>query len=298
MASLRSIDSGVEFLTQSDRTKIQPAPGLNASFQDGPAAGIEECLPTVAASGEETDGGVVPDHGDFWQLAWTVVSASGTELCVEAEGFSRPLRFRKEFSVSERALSIRYQTTNIGPAECSLLYACHPLFEIETGDRICLANEVSRVLLDYSRKERLGAKGTRLSWPAAAPGVALDEAVPASTGFAEMFYTDRLTKGVCGIYRTSKRQGLAVRFDSAELPYLGLWLCYGGWPESDATPRQNAVALEPTFAPVNSLQEAQAGNLAKSLEAGASLSWSLAFEISEPQSSLDEFRSWMFGSAE
>jgi galactose mutarotase-like enzyme len=298
VASLRCRGSGLEFLTQSGRTRIRLEPGLHARFQDGAAAGIEECLPTVGPCGNETVGGAVPDHGDFWQLAWRVISSTDTELCVEAEGFSRPLRFRKDFSLAGSKLSIHYKVTNLGASELSVLYACHPLFAIEAGDRICLPDEVSRVLVDYSRGERIGTKGTCVPWPVAAPGVALDEAIAYDSDFAEMLYTNRLTQGSCGIYRSSQRQGLAVRFNPAELPNLGIWLCYGGWPDDTERSRQYAVALEPTFAPVNTLKEAQETGRAKSLRPAECATWSIAFEVSEPQCSLDDFRSWMLGTTQ
>ena len=150
VASLRSRQTGVEFLTQSRRADTRPQPGLQRRFQDGPAAGIEECLPSVGPSGDDTTGGAVPDHGDLWQLAWTVVNFTDESLSLEAEGFSRPLRFRREFSVAASALSIRYTVTNVGVDDVSLLYACHPLLQVDAGDRVCLADEVSGLSLNLS----------------------------------------------------------------------------------------------------------------------------------------------------
>jgi galactose mutarotase-like enzyme len=69
-----------------------------------------------------------------------------------------------------------------------------------------------------------------------------------------------------------------VRFDVAATPYLGLWRCYGGWPNGSG-PKQNCVALEPTTAPVDSL--AKSGPWLRTLEPGQSFSWpmSIDFEI-------------------
>ena len=91
IASLRSRLSALEFLTQSSRSGPSPQPGLASSFQQGPCAGIEECLPTVAPG--DAQGGFVPDHGDFWQLPWEVLASGADHLCITAAGFSRTLRF-------------------------------------------------------------------------------------------------------------------------------------------------------------------------------------------------------------
>ena len=65
VSSLRSLHSDLEFLTQSRRGRRFPQAGFETRFQDGYCAGIEECLPTIGPSCPETEGGPVPDHGDF-----------------------------------------------------------------------------------------------------------------------------------------------------------------------------------------------------------------------------------------
>src|ERR1700719_830295 len=80
ISSLKSLHSGMEFLTQSPRRGQYPSSGFDARFRDGPCAGIEECLPTVGPSGPETEGGPAPDHGDFWQLPWQLLAASDTHV--------------------------------------------------------------------------------------------------------------------------------------------------------------------------------------------------------------------------
>ena len=101
VSSLRSLQTGLEFLTQAQRNISSKPPSMDASFRDGPCSGIEECLPTVGISGAETQGGPAPDHGDFWQLAWEVDSASATEARLHADGFSRTLRFTKQLILED-----------------------------------------------------------------------------------------------------------------------------------------------------------------------------------------------------
>jgi len=51
IASLKSIPTGLEFLTQTERQGSWPMVGLDTPFRSGACAGIEECLPTVGPCG-------------------------------------------------------------------------------------------------------------------------------------------------------------------------------------------------------------------------------------------------------
>jgi hypothetical protein len=72
-------------------------------------------------------------------------------------------------------------------------------------------------------------------------------------------------------------------------PYLGLWLCYGGWPDNGAPPFQYTVALEPAVAPCGTLQEAQEQKTAIDLAPSASFRWSIDFQVTPERLSFDEF---------
>ena len=279
ISSLKSLHSGVEFLTQSQRTGSNPKAGLAARFQDGPCAGIEECLPTVGPCGPDTEGGAAPDHGDFWQVPWKLLSSSETHASLTAVGFSRTLGFSKELTLEHNTLRVAYTVVNSGTATQSFLYACHPLFAVSAGDRVYLPGEVRELRLEYSKGDRLGASGSVLAWPITKSGIHLEVTLGPKEETAEMFYTPRLVKGICGIYRESSGQVIEVSFDAERLPYLGLWLCYGGWPSDGKEPRQYAVALEPTTSPCNTLTEAQRTHTAISVEAGEAYGWEIQFRV-------------------
>jgi galactose mutarotase-like enzyme len=281
ISSLKSLHSGMEFLTQSRRGGRYPKAGLDTRFQDGPCAGIEECLPTVGPSGPETEGGAAPDHGDFWQLPWKLLTASDTYASMTMVGFSRTLRFSKQLTLEHNTLRVGYTVENAGSTAQSFLYACHPLFAVSAGDRVLLPSEIRQLRLDYSKGDRLGASGSIIPWPTTKSGVHLDVTLGPEARTAEMFYTPRLQEGLCGIYRETSAQVLEVSFDTERLPFLGLWLCYGGWPSDGEEPRQYAVALEPTTSPCNDLANAQRTNTAISLEAGETYDWEILFTVKD-----------------
>ena len=224
---------------------------------------------------------------------WHVEEAQGeAALRASARGFSRPLQYTKEISVQDRSVCVRHNLENGGGTSTSFLYACHPLLAVETGDIVVLPDEVRTLALNYSRNSRLGNTGDVITWPRHMGHEVIDlsSVLPSSSAVAEMLYTGRLREGWCGLYRSSAHQGIVLRFDTARLPYLGIWLCYGGWPERGEEPLQYAVALEPTTAPYGTLLDAQKKNEAKELEPGEAFDWTIIFQISDRRVSLESFR--------
>jgi len=301
ISSLRCLNSGLEFLLQSTRQETRPylqKPGREASFAQGAVAGIEECLPTVACC--QVDGQTIPDHGDFWQLPWEVLSSSPEHVHEVADGFSQPLRYEKTVRLRNAALWLESRITNTGVTEACFLYATHPLLAVEPGDRIVLPPECRSLTLHESRRERLGRMGQRVGWPDAQSAhgeVKLDVLDGPAARTAEMLYTDRLQEGWCGLYRDRRKQGIALRFETDRLPYLGLWICCGGWPEGGEAPQQYAFAPEPATAPCGSLEQAMRRGAAVTLKRGESFSFSVTFRISEPGIEFDSFRRFAAGVA-
>jgi len=299
IASLCSLRSSVEFLFQSQHPFAPVQAGRHASFQQGACAGIEECLPTVSAC--KVDGEIIPDHGDFWQLAWNVVPASDpNSLTISADGFSQPLRFTKKILLRGACLRMEYRIENTSTRPAPFLYATHPLLAIEPGDHILLPKEVASLALHSSRHNRLGCAGYRVAWPVSAAESG-EEQIDSSrileptAGTADMLYSDRFKSGWCGLYRAQQKQGIVVRFDTAVLPYLGLWICCGGWPEEGSGPKQYAFAPEPTTAPCGSLEEALDRGLAISLLPQSSFEFAIEFCVAPCEVTLEEFSHFASG---
>jgi galactose mutarotase-like enzyme len=80
----------------------------------------------------------------------------------------------------------------------------------------------------------------------------------------------------CALERPKAGVRIRVGFDTATTPYLGLWICYAGWPEREGA-KQMCVALEPATAPVDSL--ADRGPWSRVLAAKETFSWRMSVEI-------------------
>lgn len=282
IASLRR--NGVELLQAPLRPYAPGTPTMN--FEQSDASGFDECLPSVAAC--EIDGGIqIPDHGDFWRLPHEVEQSGDCEMQLAATGSTLPLRFGRRLTLTGDTLRIGYRLENVGESEVAYLWSAHPLFAVDEGDLISIPASVRQVHVESSARCRLGEKGASLHWPVAelkfGAKVDLSRSGPADSSAADKVYAEAPAEGWAAIERA--RHGLRVRvgFDPAATPYLGLWLCYGGWPEGQSA-RQHCVALEPCTAPCDSLAEALDKGLARHLAPGQSSSWWMTITVSEARS--------------
>lgn len=278
------------------RTKTMP-------FDAGDASGWDECLPSVAACHVVTAAGAaeIPDHGDLWRVEWSEglgtrdeglenarqKSASGGQtVCLLGECFSLPLTLRRTLTLAEAAngwrLQVDYKVTNTGSAEVPWSWAVHPLFAVEPGDRVILPDSIRSLRVEGSGGKRLGKNDDTVAWPIArlANGAEADlsQVEPPDSDIGDKLFAGALSaiENWCALERPAAGVRIRVRFDTEKTPYLGLWLCYGGWPERDG-PKQNCVALEPSTAPVDSL--ALRGPWSRSLKPGESFDWAMTVDF-------------------
>jgi galactose mutarotase-like enzyme len=257
-------------------------------FEQSDASGWDECLPSVAACTVETAIGPVsvPDHGDLWRVAWDVETTETGSATLRGQCFSLPLVLDRTLSLAATEdgakLSLDYTVSNTGNAAAPWSWAAHPLFAVEAGDRIVLPPTLKTLRLEGSGHRRLGVQGDSVDWPLAtlADGSSADLslALGAESEIGDKLFAGPLFDGQdwCALERPNAGLRIQVGFNRMATPYLGLWICYGGWPERPG-PKQMCVALEPTTAPVDSL--AQTGPWSRSLAPGQSSSWSMTLTV-------------------
>jgi galactose mutarotase-like enzyme len=280
IASLRWLPGEVELL----QAPLAPyaARTMTMAFDEGDASGIDECLPSVAACAVAGPGGTVqvPDHGDFWRLEWAA-EQDGNTIRMEATGASLPLRLERVMRLEGATLDLSYRVTNLGKAPVHYAWSAHPLFAADRGDRIVLPPSVTEVQVEGSAG-RLGSKGSRHAWPATANGpkapIDLSVAGGAEDGVGDKLFAKAPQEGWAAVERRKHGLRVEVQFDPARTSWLGLWLCYGGWPEGGRN-RQQCVAIEPCTAAVDSLAEAIGAGDARRLEPGKSDEWPMRIQV-------------------
>jgi len=258
------------------------------AFDESDASGWDECLPSVNGCTVQTAVGPasVPDHGDLWRVPWELVGSSSMCAAFRAQCFSLPLEFQRTTTLSETEagwlLRADYTVTNTGAYPAPWSWTAHPSFVAEAGDRIVLPESIHELRLAYSREERLGQENDRVNWPMAAlaQGGRTDLSLAQSpqSAIGEKLFAGPLTtqENWAALERPQIGLRIRFRFDPIANPYLGLWICYGGWPDRPG-PKQTCVTLEPSTTAVDSL--AQTGPWSKELAPGQSFSWPMIVEI-------------------
>jgi galactose mutarotase-like enzyme len=284
---ISSIRIGEIELLQQPLVPIEPRT-RTMTFDQSDASGWDECLPSVAACVVPTEGGVVaiPDHGDLWRVEWQPMIREAHSVTYRGECFSLPLRLERTLTLTEGTsgwnLSLDYSVTNLSSERVPWSWAAHPLFAVEEGDRIVLPGSITSLRLEGSGGGRLGEGGASVAWPVArvASGgtTNLSIAEPPMSRIGDKLFAGPLrgSEDWCALERSSVGLRIRVSFDAEATPYLGLWICYGGWPEKRG-PKQVCVAMEPATAPVDSL--AVTGEWSRVLEPGDCFSWRMGVEI-------------------
>ncbi len=287
LASISLAGSGGELL-QAPLRPYAPR-GATLPFDQADASGWDECLPSIGpcevlyGDGQTAK---VEDHGDFWRVGFTVDEATETTLRMHAEGTSLPLGFERALRLDGRVLHLDYKLHNRSDAAVPWGWSVHPLFAIQPFDRIHLPGSVREVTAHSSANGRLG--GGTLAWPHtsnALDGEPLDLSLAGSVddGAADKLVLPSPPEGWCALERKTLRTLVTLHFDPKDAPWLGLWLCYGGWPGEPGAKKGYAVALEPCNLPVDSLAGSLAQGAAGQLTPGERKHWSLRLEISDAQ---------------
>jgi len=282
IASLRY--QGVELL-QAPLRRYAPRTA-EMGYEESDASGFDECVPSVAVCEIAGSAGIVriPDHGEFWRLPCDVERRGEREVRLRATGRLLPLRLERTLKLDGETLRIDYRLENVSEREVPYLWSAHPLFSVEEGDAIVLPESVRQVTVEESAHARLGLKGSVHEWPVAelrgGGKIDLSHAGDIRDDTGDKLYTPAPSEGWAAIERKQAALRVQVGFDRALTPYLGLWLCYGGWPEGQPK-HQQCVALEPCTAPGDSLAEALERGWSRMLAPGRSASWRMTIAVSE-----------------
>jgi hypothetical protein len=206
---------------------------VGACYDDAWAGGWEELFPNDAPGLFE--GRNLPDHGEWWASPWKIVE--------QYEGAEPGLRLTSRMSVMQVSCSKEFRLLADG-ATLAVRYAIrseerlpfHFLFKQHLPIRL---TPDCKLRLPGGRARAVDASfGSRLSttdefeWPHAPgrEGVADFRDLPAeSSRQQEFLYVRELPEPWCGVDDPRQAASIRMRFDFTILPYVWLFLTYGGW---------------------------------------------------------------------
>lgn len=283
--------SGREFLLQPrEPERWLRRPGYGDSFEDYDTGGFDECMPTIAACRypeEPFRGHVLPDHGELWPVPWDC-RAESDAIIVSAAGRSLPYRLSRSLTLEGNALLLEYEASNLSDSPLRFLWVAHALLSVEPGSQIFLPREIRELEVSWSKDERLGKAGERCCWPIAKERTgqvtALNLVALPTSNTADKLFTSRLSWGFCALFHPKTNESISFHFDPALLPYIGLWICQGGWPTGRPA-KHFTVGLEPCNGRPDSLAEAIRRDECGLLAARETKRWWLRVEIASGTSS-------------
>jgi hypothetical protein len=250
-----------QWIWHRDRVALAASP-LGSPYDDVWAGGWEELFPNDAPGVFE--GRDLPDHGEWWTTAWSVKDTSeGEQAVVRLAGEMRIRRTSciKEFRLGgdSDTLQISYRIENLEGEGFHFLFKPHLAVAITPHCELVLPGGMVTVV-DPGFGTILAA-GDPFEWPL---GRGADRRerdlrrIPsASSEEREFVYLSGLPAGWCGIDDVEAGTTLRLRFDIRDLPYLWLFLSYGGWRDC------YTAVLEPcTNMPKDLAQAVRAGRSA------------------------------------
>jgi hypothetical protein len=241
--------------------------GTGADYDAVWAGGWEELFPNDAQGAFE--GRELPDHGEWWSRAWEVEAMGGGEepfVRLACRMTVRRARCVKEFRLTagRAEVTARYRIEGDEPAPFHFLFKQHLPVELRPGCRLALPGGTVTAV-DPAFGTLMPAPGPH-QWPVARGGngesVDLRETLPASSRRQEFIYVTGLPEAWCGMDDPARGASLRMHWDAAAMPYLWLFISYGGWRDV------HTVVLEPCTNLPKDLAAAVAAGRAARMAAG------------------------------
>lgn len=210
------------------------APG--SAYDDVWAGGWEELFPNDAPC--RFEGKELPDHGEWWAAAWTVAGVSEGRCAVlrlQVVLNVRRVVCEKEYRLgaTSNTLEIGYRIESREKQAFHFLFKQHLPVAIDPDCEI-LAPGGTVKAVDAEFGNLLSGPGP-FDWPATVNidglEASLETVPPASAGLREFVYVSGMPEGWCAVRDSRRRAAIRMRYEVAELPYLWLFLTYGGWRE-------------------------------------------------------------------
>lgn len=275
-----------EFVWRDPHRKV----GLIAEgslYGDNDVSGIDDCFPTIDPCrypGDDFADISLGDHGDVWSRRWDW-AVKGDEVVFQLCGESLPFVLEKSFKIStgRASLTMSYSLSVSGDVPLDYQWTGHPLFR---------ADQCTRIEVPHGREARVGfAVGDRLAvdgspwpWPIApgrknaAPGCNVSLVGSADLGVNEKYWLGATETG-CVLRYEDPTEEMRVGFDPTTLPWLGICVNYGGWP--DAHPGY-WIAIEPSTTRYDSFAETWAAGLERRVRPGESHQWWWSLSTATP----------------
>ena len=247
--------------------------GADAPYGALEARGWDECFPTVAAGHHESWPNRLRDHGELWGRPW---HAHADDCAITAWRETDRFRFCRRIELHDQILDVSYLVTNLDRRKFSYLWSQHCLLAVSAADRIQL-NGVSDMNLYDGVFDGRKLSRQSICWPDLPdPCLNLSEVKMADSGLALKIHA-RAGNQVSAMV-SNGRSAIEFSWSGSDAPALGLWLDYGGWPETSPV---HQIAIEPTTGLSDSLEMTDKTAMTRTLAPGCTHRWKVRIALGQ-----------------
>ncbi len=294
---LINLESGTQYLLDNQNPDGNYSTDhYGADFSKYDVSGFDDCFPTIDpcvidSLKNKYSKYSFPDHGEVWSRPWKYsISDNSVTFTISGEAFKYLLT--KQYRLEENRITITYTLKNLSAEALPYIWSAHPLLKISEGARIILPKEVEMLYLNWASDAAIGKHGDIIQWPFILGSESTEDysiVKDKQHNLALKCYTDELSDGYAGVYLPDKEESIFFSFDAGENPYIGLWLCYGGWPPDDKN-KHFTIGIEPSNGRPDSLAEAVKNRECSIINEYSENKWELEISLWSGTPSLKLFR--------
>ena len=199
-----------------------------AAYDDVWAGGWEELFPNDAPGLFE--GRELPDHGEWWSASWKAHEITAGRVCLSTTLAVVRARCTKEIRLAGSTLVVLYRIESLESQPFHFLFKQHLPVALTPTCRLVLPGGRAEPV-DPAFGTLVG-EGGAFDWPRARGpqgSVDLSHVPAAESREREFLYLRDLPEPWCGVDDAESGASLRMRFDPAAMPYVWLFLTYGGW---------------------------------------------------------------------
>lgn len=223
---------GRQWIWHREDVPLKASP-MGVAYDDVWAGGWEELFPNDAPCFFE--GRYLPDHGEWWTTRWTVAgSSSGATAYVRLSAKSSVLKasYVKELSLAcdAETLSARYIIRSHEDRSFHFLFKQHLAININPDCRLLIPGGQIQTVDPLFGTILKG--NDMFTWPTLKQSgriVDLSVIPPPTSKDKEFVYIKNLPESWCGVEDVKMGASIRMDFNADQLPYVWLFLTYGGW---------------------------------------------------------------------
>lgn len=260
--------------------KVLGDSGKGAIYGGNQAKGWDECFPTVAPVHTSISPWPKPirDHGELWGRPWSCVA---TENAIDACYQSHQFKFTRRITLVGNMLKLNYGVENLTAEPLPYLWSQHCLLATTTQDTISLAGSAALFHSTYCSDSNAPKN---FPWPILHSSLpSLETIQKTDAKFALKAYS--LVEGRLFVEIGHAGEYIQFEWADTDIPYVGIWLDYGGWPDDTPT---HQVAIEPTTSASDDLSQAIRKQQAPFLEPEEQHNWSASISLLNKKTTSDE----------